>query len=84
MGGGARAGAWLFDGARGCVVRITGVEITGRRNLVVEHGGRSEWTVTEFDGGNRMLVVWAAGTQFNAHFSAEQWAEFQKLIAGVS
>lgn len=59
--------------------------ITNSRELTVERlSGSVEWSVLEFDGSNRMLIARGAGTQFHAHFTAEQWAEFQRLIAGQS
>ena len=55
-------------------------KITAKRGLSIEH---TTWRVTEFDGGgNFMLTADGAVTRFLAHFTAEQWAEFQKLIAG--
>lgn len=60
--------------------------ITDRRKMTVERVDLSkvEWHVDEFDGGRvYMLVASAAntGVQFSAHFTGEQWTEFQKLIA---
>jgi hypothetical protein len=55
-------------------------KITERRQLSV---GSVEWTVSVFNGGESyMLVATASGTvQFSAHFDADQWAEFQRLVA---
>lgn len=57
--------------------------ITDRRKLTTEHyNGSVEWRVMEFDGGDAyILIAEAASTQFSAHFSGEQWAKFQALIA---
>lgn len=58
--------------------------LIGSRRLKVKRAtGTVEWKVWEFEGGGMMLVIEAASTQFHAHFEGEQWAEFQKLIAGA-
>jgi hypothetical protein len=57
-------------------------EITDRREIRgdVSHAVRS-WTVTEFDSGHVILTTNQANAQISAHFSAEQWAAFQALVA---
>jgi hypothetical protein len=48
---------------------MSATEITARRELA---GGTVKWTVNEFNGGTRfMLVATATDTQYNAHFDAE-------------
>ncbi len=63
-------------------------QITSQRRLRIDRaGGTVTWKVLEFDEGRSyMLVVQAAGASLDlsTHFDLEQWAEFQKLISGVS
>lgn len=59
---------------------MSATEITERRKLTT---GDIYWTVNEFNGGESfMLTAAAAGTQFTVYFDAEQWAEFQRMVAG--
>jgi hypothetical protein len=56
-------------------------KITERRQLSV---GSVEWTVSVFNGGESYMLVATASpstVQFSAHFDAQQWAEFQRLVA---
>jgi hypothetical protein len=54
--------------------------ITQRRTLDLDE---IKWTVDEFDGGRSYILATSAPRmQFLAHFDTEQWAEFQKLVAG--
>ena len=59
-------------------------EITEQRKLTVgREEGSVQWRVNQYDGGRAYLLsaeAANAGVHFSAHFTAEQWAEFQKLI----
>lgn len=56
----------------------TGTTITAQREM---HVGRVWWTVSEFDDGRGfMLTARSLGTQFIAHFDADEWAAFQALV----
>ena len=59
-------------------------EMTDRRQLLIKHdSGTQTWVVNEFNGGQRfMLVLSGQGFQFAAHLDSEQWADFQRLVAG--
>jgi hypothetical protein len=55
-------------------------KITERRELDLDG---IKWTVDQFDGGRSyILAATPPRMQFLAHFDTEQWAEFQKLVAG--
>lgn len=54
------------------------IKITARREIRLVG---ASWTVTEFDGGKRyMLVCNTPSTQFHAHFTAKAWQEFQGMV----
>jgi hypothetical protein len=58
------------------------VTITDTRRLMTERaGGSVEWVVNEFDDGRAyMLTANFGGVGFSAHFTGEQWAEFQEMV----
>lgn len=54
--------------------------ITNRQTV---EGDRLASTVCEFDSGTRLLSIRVRGGHlgFDAHFSAEEWGQFQAMIA---
>ena len=59
------------------------VTITSSREITIERlAGSTEWSVMEFEDDRVLLSARRGGTQFQAHFDAEQWTKFQALIAG--
>ena len=62
-----------------------GTRITSTRTLLVKQAGLSPgilaWQAHEFDDGHFMLTANAQATSFGAHFTGEQWAAFQDMVA---
>ena len=65
-----------------------GPVITDTRRLTVKRmltvmAGSVEWVVNEFDDGRAYLLSATSldgSLQFSAHFTGDQWAEFQRMV----